>query len=128
MTPPLPKREAAQERPGAEEMGTAGNIKKQPIPAIKRHQRRVVVAPVGNAIEQAAIGGQIFFHDLKPGTHGARLRHALAFLEANRFRHLVKRRQPHGIVEPPGADDGRGVRTPAQAPGQTPLLAGDPVG
>ena len=48
----------------AEQMGAAGDVEEQPVRAVERHQRRVAVAPVGEAFEQPAVGLRIGFDDL----------------------------------------------------------------
>jgi hypothetical protein len=58
---------------------------------------------------------------------GARLGDTLPFLQPDRLRRLVERRQPHGIVLPSGTDERRRLRTPGRTPGEPPPLPGDPV-
>jgi len=40
----------------AEQMGAAGNVQKQAVRGIQRHQRRKAVAPVGDVIQRLRIG------------------------------------------------------------------------
>jgi hypothetical protein len=40
-------------------MDTAGDVEKQAMRSIDRHQRREAVAPVGNGIQRAGISGFI---------------------------------------------------------------------
>ena len=43
----------------AEQMGAAGDVEKQAMRGIQRHQRREAVAPVGDGIQRPGIGGFI---------------------------------------------------------------------
>ncbi len=43
----------------AEQMGTAGDVEKQAMRRIDRHQRRETIAPVGNGIQRPGVGGFI---------------------------------------------------------------------
>ena len=51
----------------AEQMGAAGDVEKQAVGAVERHQRRVAVAPVGEAFEQPAVGLRIGLDDVDAG-------------------------------------------------------------
>jgi hypothetical protein len=55
----------------AEEVGATGDVEEQPIRAIQRHQRRIAVAPVGQAFEQPPVGFRIGFLHFERGVHGA---------------------------------------------------------
>ena len=48
-----------QRRFAAEQMGAAGDVEKQAMRGIERHQRREAVAPVGDVVQQAGVGGFI---------------------------------------------------------------------
>ena len=43
----------------AEQMGAAGDVEKQAMRSIERHQRREAVAPVGDVIQRPGVGGFI---------------------------------------------------------------------
>ncbi len=43
----------------AEQMHTAGDVEKQAVRGIERHQRREAVAPTGNGIQRVDVGGLI---------------------------------------------------------------------
>ena len=43
----------------AEQMDTAGDVEKQAMRGIQRHQRREAVAPLGNGVQRLGIGGFI---------------------------------------------------------------------
>ena len=62
----------------AEKMGAAGNVQKEPVGAVERHQRRIAVAPVGEAIEQPPVGLGLGFDNFDRGMHGACFRNAHA--------------------------------------------------
>ena len=58
----------------AEEMGDARHIQEQRMRRIKRHERRVAVAPLGGAFEQLPIGGFVRRHHFELRQHRARIR------------------------------------------------------
>ena len=43
----------------AEQMGTAGDVEKQAMRRIDRHQRRETIAPVGDGIQRPGVGSFI---------------------------------------------------------------------
>ena len=43
----------------AEQMGAAGDVEKQAVRRIQRHQRREAVAPVGDGVQRRGVGGFI---------------------------------------------------------------------
>ena len=43
----------------AEQMGAAGNVEKQAMRGIQRHQRGEAVAPVGDIVQRLGVGGLI---------------------------------------------------------------------
>jgi hypothetical protein len=123
------KQDVLEERPFAtEKMRTAGDVEKQPVLAIKRHQRGIAIAPVGHRFQQPQICRRIFLDDIESGTHGTGFCHALTQFQPDLFRHFFERRQPHGILQSSGTDERRRLRTPGRTPGQTPSFAGDPIG
>ncbi len=48
-----------QRRFAAEQMGAAGDVEKQAMRGVERHQRREAIAPVGDVVQQAGVGGFI---------------------------------------------------------------------
>ncbi len=60
---PLPRQRSAyrlhQRGLAAEQMRAAGDVEKQTMRRIERHQRRKTVAPVGDVVQGFAIGGRI---------------------------------------------------------------------
>ena len=74
----------------AEQMGAAGDVEEKPVRAVERHQRRVAVAPVGEAFEQPAVGLRIGLDDVDRGMHGARVGNAHAALQLQRLSPLVE--------------------------------------
>ena len=74
----------------AEKMGAAGDVEKQAVGPVQRHQRGVAVAPVGEAFEQAAVGLRIGFDDVDRRMHGARIGDAHAALQMQRLSPLVE--------------------------------------
>ncbi len=57
----------------AKKMGGAGHIQQKAISAIKRHEGREAVAPVGNICEQVQIGWRVCRHNLERWQHGTRI-------------------------------------------------------
>ena len=87
------RQDVVQHRPfAAEQMGAAGDVEKQAVGAVQRHQRGVAVAPVGKAFEQAAVGLRIGLDDVDRGMHGARIGNAHAALQMKRLSPLVEGR------------------------------------
>ena len=71
----LPRQRAAhdlqQRGLAAEQMGAAGDVEKQPMRRIERHQRREAVAPVGDVVQRLAVGGLVGVEHRQFGTDRA---------------------------------------------------------
>ena len=65
----------------AEQMGAAGDVEKQPMRRIERHQRGKTVAPVGDVVQCFGIGGRIGVEHCYVGTDRPRIGQRLADLE-----------------------------------------------
>jgi hypothetical protein len=105
-------------------MGAAGNIEKKATPLpVECNERRIAVAPVGNAGKELPVGGLVLFDRLQHGVHGARVGKTGPSLQVQRLGFFVKggdlecvvRADENGkrCVIPPGA--GFGTPRPAVA-------------
>ena len=83
----------AQRGFAAEQMRAAADVEQDAVGRIKRDQRRIAQAPVGDGIEQAGVGGCVFRHGHERRMHGARLRQRQPGVEAEPLRRRVDRRQ-----------------------------------
>ena len=68
-----PHERAQQGRLAAEQMGAAGDVEKQPMRRIERHQRREAVAPVGDVVQRLAVGGLVGVVHRQFRTHRPRI-------------------------------------------------------
>ena len=75
-------------------MSAAGDIEQQTIRWIEADQRRVAVAPIGNAFEQPPIRLRIGFHDRQLWIHGAGIGEAHAGFQSEPCRTVGQRRDP----------------------------------
>ena len=58
----------------AEQMRAAADVEQDAVGRIGGDERRVALAPVGDGVEQARVGGLVLRHGGERGMHGARLR------------------------------------------------------
>ena len=98
----------------AEQMGAAGDVEKQPMRRIERHQRGKTVAPVGDVVQNGGIGGGIGIEHGYLGTDRPRIGQRLANLEPEPRRGIVHRIDLQCVVLF-GDDDGGIVATPVVA-------------
>ena len=114
----------------AEEVRAAGRVEEKAVLAVERHQRRIAVAPVGQAFEKPPLSRRIGLHDLDPGMHGARIRDPHAALQAERLGPLVKRRDAPCVDLATADEEGRSSRSDPPlrgTPGLPQPAAQDPV-
>src|SRR3979411_2334246 len=99
-------------------MDTAGDVEKQAMPGIERHQRRKAVAPLGNGIQCLGIRGFIGIEYLQLRTDGAGIGEWQAWLKAEPRGGIIQRGNQQRIVLF-GDDDAwvsrRGVAAPKLA-------------
>ena len=105
----------AQLRFAAEQMGAAADVEQNAVGRIGGDERRVALAPVGDGIEQARVGGCILRHGDERGMHGARLRQRKASAQAEPFRRGVDRDEQSTLPRLPETTRGRGSLTPTAA-------------
>src|SRR5690606_16793677 len=65
-----------------EEMRASGNVEKQAIFPVDRHQRRIAIAPVRDSLQKSVVGPEVFFHHVQLWVGGPCLRQALATSKA----------------------------------------------
>ncbi len=79
-------------------MDTAGDVEKQAVRGIQRHQRRETVAPTGNGVQRLGIGGLIGIEHLQVRTDGAGIGERQADLEAEGCGRVVEGGNLQGVV------------------------------
>ena len=101
----------------AEEMRAAADVEQDAVGRIDGDERRVALAPVGDGVEQARVGGLVLRHGGERGMHGARLRQRQAGAQAEPLRRRIDRDQHVGIAALADNDDGEGgARRPSRVP------------
>ncbi len=58
----------------AEELRAAGDVEQNAVGRIERDERRIALAPFGDALDEFSVGRRIFGNDREIGMHGAGLR------------------------------------------------------
>src|SRR6187455_2294706 len=98
-------------------MGAASDIEIKTIGSIDRHQRCVAITPVGQRLEQPAVGFRLGFDDVDGRVHGACISDAHAGPELQRLSLLVESRYPLRVAVAVTDDEWqprlRLMRTPA---------------
>ena len=79
-------------------MDAAGDVEKQAMRGIERHQRREAVAPVGYGIQRVDVGGFIGIEYLQLRTDGAGIGERQADLEAEPRRRIVHGKNLQRVV------------------------------
>ena len=92
-------RSARERRLAAEQMRAAGDVEHKPVRRIEPDQRRVAVAPVGDAREQPGVGGEVGGHDGEAGNPGLRLGDSEAGDEPEALRRPVDRDQAQRALD-----------------------------
>ena len=87
-------------------MGAAGDVEKQAMRGIERHQRREAVAPVGDVIQRSGIGHFIGIEHLQLRTDGAGIGERQADLKTETGRGIIQRGNLQRVVLL-GNDDAR---------------------
>ena len=82
----------------AEQMRTAGDVEKQAVRGIKRHQRGEAVAPFGQGVQRVAISGFIGIVHLHLRADGAGIGERQADIEAEMRGRVVERKNLQRIV------------------------------
>ena len=82
----------------AEQMHAAGDVEKQAMRGIQRHQRREAVAPVGDGIQRVRVGGFIGIEHLQLRTDGAGVGERQADLKAEARGRVVERKNLQRVV------------------------------
>jgi len=113
-----------QRRLAAEQMRATGDVEKQAVRRIERHQRREAVAPVGDVIQCLEVGGFIGIEHLQMRTDRACIGQRQADLKAETGGGIIQRVNLQRVVLL-GDDDAwfvvgviltrRGVRAPELA-------------
>jgi hypothetical protein len=75
----------------AEQMRATGDVEKQPMRRIERHQRREAVAPVGDVIQQFGVGGLIGVEHLQMRANRPRIGQRQTDLEAEIGGGIIQR-------------------------------------
>ncbi len=105
---PLRGQDAAQQPHhrglAAEQMRAAGDIEKQAVRGIERHQRGEAVAPTGNGVQRVSIGGFIGIVHLHLGADGAGIGERQPDIETETRGRVVERKNLQRVVLP-GDDD-----------------------
>ena len=57
----------------AEQMGAAGHVEKDAVPALRRRPRRIASAPGHQPVEQRGVSGSISRHRIDPRAHRTRI-------------------------------------------------------
>ena len=78
------------------EMRASRDVEQQPVRRIERHERRPAIGIVGQALEQAVIGGGVEIGDDERRHAGARIGERQAGREAEGERRLVHGGKPAG--------------------------------
>ncbi len=79
-------------------MDTAGDVEKQAMRGIERHQRREAVAPLGNGIQRLGIRSFIGIEDLQVWAHGAGIGERQTHLKAETRGGIIQRGNLQRIV------------------------------
>jgi hypothetical protein len=87
-----------------EQMDTAGDIQKQAVRGIQRHQRREAVAPFGNGVERLGIRGFIGVEYFQARADGAGIGERQAYFKAETGGRVVHGKNLQRVVLP-GYDD-----------------------
>ena len=96
-----------QRRFAAEQMGAAGDVEKQAMRGIERHQRREAVAPVGDVVQQVGVGGFIGIEYPYLRTDRAGIGERQADFEAKTRGGVIQRRNLQRVVLPGDDNAGR---------------------
>ena len=91
----------------AEQMRAAGDVEKQAVRGIERHQRGEAVAPIGDGVQRVGVGGFIGIIHLHLGADGAGIGERQADIEAKTRGRVVERKDLQRVVLP--GDDDAGV-------------------
>jgi len=75
-----------------EQMHAAGDVEKQPMRGIERHQRRETVAPTGDGIQRVSVGGLVGIEHPELRTDGAGIGERQADIEAEPRGRIVERK------------------------------------
>ena len=102
-----PHRVCSSARFAAEQMGAAGDVEKQPMRGIERHQRREAIAPVGDIVQRLGVGDLIGIEHRQFRTDRAGIGERQADLEAGARRDIIERIDLQRVVLF-GDDDGGG--------------------
>ncbi len=106
----------AQLRLAAEQMRAAADVEQDAVGRIDGDERRVALAPVGDGLEQARVGGLILRHGDERGMHGARLRQREAGAQAEPLRRRVDRDQQVEVAALAVDDEGESLRFQGSVP------------
>jgi hypothetical protein len=98
-----------------EQMDTAGDVEKQAMRGIQRHQRRETVAPRRNGVQRLGVGGFIGIEDLQLRTDGAGIGQRQANIQAEMGCGVIQRGNLQRIVLL-GDDNARISRRGVSAP------------
>ena len=103
----------------AEKMRAAGDVEKEAVRSVQRHQRRVAVAPVGQRLDQPPVGFRIGLDDLERRIHGAGIGDARSAPEAEQLRLLIQGGDAARVVFLPAEGErlvlpGTGTQVPSQ--------------
>jgi len=79
-------------------MGAAGDIEKQAMRGIQRHQRREAVAPVGDGIQRVSVGGFIGIEHKQMRTDGTGIGQWQADLKTEMGRGVIQRGNLQRVV------------------------------
>ena len=109
-------------------MGAAGDVEKKPVGRVDRDQRRVAVAPVGQRLEQPAVGLRLGFDHIDRRMHGAGVGDAHAGLELQRLSPLVESRDPLRVAVAMTDDERQPRLRLARTPGPSQALPPNPFG
>jgi hypothetical protein len=100
-----------------EKMRAAGDIQHQAVVAVQCHQRCVTITPVGDSVEQRAVGGGIRLDHVQARTDGTGFRQSLPDPEAESLGCLIQCRDTHGVGDPAGTGQRRIFRMRGRAGG-----------
>ena len=88
-------------------MHAAGDVEKQAVRGIERHQRGEAVAPFGDGVQRESVGGFVGIVHPELRTDGARIGERQADIETEPRGRIVERKNLQRVVLPGDDDAGK---------------------
>ena len=82
----------------AEQMHAAGDVEQQAVRGIERHQRREAIAPTGDGVQRADIGGFVGVEHFQLRTDGAGIGERQAYIKTEPRGRVVERKNLQCVV------------------------------